>query len=124
VQQAGLQISPSDQSQVINFYSQISNLKTLLASHQQTSQLFAWLEKNTEANVSYQSFDFSAGNRITLKGDAVTEADINQQLAIFENAPEVASVAVSNVSNVQSGSGYQFTIVLTVNPSIFSPSTQ
>ena len=60
-------------------------------------QFFSWLEKNTEANVYYQSFALASGHQVTLGGIAATEADVNQQVAIFENAPEVSSVTISNV---------------------------
>jgi hypothetical protein len=113
-------ISASDQSQLINFYSQITNLQTLLQSHVLTSQFFAWLEQNTEANVYYQSFALATGNQITLTGAANTEADVNQQVAIFENSPEVSSVGVSNVAAPQTPGGkWSFNTTLIMNPSVF-----
>ncbi len=79
-------ISVSDQSNLIHFYSQISNLKSLLQKHVLSSQLFDWLEKNTEANIYYQSFTMTSGYKVNITGYATTEADINQQVAIFDNS--------------------------------------
>jgi len=113
-------ISASDQSQLINYYSQIANLQTLLQQHVLSSQFFTWLEQNTEANVYYQSFGLSEGNAVALGGVAKTEADVNQQIAAFENSPEVSSVTVSNVNAPQLlGNGWSFTVTLDMNPSVF-----
>lgn len=122
INQLGQSISPADQGNLINFYSQISNLKTLLKNHTLTSKLFAWLEKNTEANVTYQSLSFAQGNQITLAGTAISEGDINQQIAIFESSPEISKVNLTSVASGQSGnSGWAFALTLTVSPSIILP---
>lgn len=119
------QVSPSDQSQLIDFYSQIANVQTLLQKHVLPSQFFSWLEKNTEANVYYQSFALTAGRQVTLAGVARSEADVNQQIAIFENSPAISSVTVSNVSAPQLlGNAWDFSVTLAMNPSVFSASTQ
>ena len=118
-------VSTSDQSQLIDYYSQIANLKTLLQNHTLSSQIFSWLEKDTEANVYYQSFALTNGSQLTLSGVASTEADINQQVAIFENDPEISSVTVSNVSAPQLlGNGWTFSVILIINPSVSLSSSQ
>lgn len=118
-------VSASDQSQLINFYSQIANLKTLLQQHVLSSQFFTWLEQNTEANVYYHSLALTQGDQVSLLGSAPAESDINQQVAIFENSPEVSSVAVSNVTAPSLlGSEWTFSVTLIMNPSVFLSSTQ
>jgi hypothetical protein len=118
-------ISTSDQSQLVDFYSQLSNLQTLLSGHVLSSQFFSWFEKNTEANVYYESFSLATGDQVTLSGSAASEADINQQVAIFENSPEVSSVTVSNVSAPELlQSGWKFNVILVMAPSVFSSSSQ
>ncbi len=121
INQLGQSISPADQANLISFYSQLANLRTLLKSHVLSSQFFSWLEKNTEANVYYQSLVLSSDGQVTLSGNARTEADINQALAIFENAPEVQRVAVSNVGISESTGGWGFTATLTLQPSLLVP---
>jgi len=120
VSRAAASVPATDQAQIVNFYSQTANLKTALTSHQFTSQFFAWLESNTEANVYYQTFQLSSGGRVSLKGEAKTEADINQQIAIFESSPDVSGVSLSAVTAGQAGGGFTFNIALVMNPSIFS----
>ena len=121
----GNSVSASDQSQLIDFYSQIANLQTLLQQHTLSSQFFSWLEQITEANVYYRSLALTRGNQIALLGAASTEADINQQVAIFENSPEVSSVTVSNVTAPSLlGGGWTFSATLIMNRSVFSASSQ
>jgi Tfp pilus assembly protein PilN len=121
----GKSVSASDQSQLIDFYSQIANLQTLLRRHTFSSQFFSWLEQNTEANVYYRSLALSEGGQISLSGVAMSEADVNQQVAIFENSPEVSSVTVSSVTAPQLlGTGWTFGVTLVMSPSVFSASSQ
>ena len=115
-------VSVNDEQQIVDFYSQIANLNAALTKHVYVSTFLAWFEKNTEANVYYQSLDFSSGNRVGLKGVAKTEADVNQQIAIFEASPHVTSAVVSNVSPLQGGGGFEFDVTLTMDQSVFSSS--
>lgn len=115
-------ISATEQTNLIDFYSQISNLQTLLKNHVLSSQFFDWLEKNTEVNVYYQSLSLASGYKVTATGYAANESDVNQQISIFENSPEVKSVSVSNVSVAPTIGGWNFTLLITLNPSLFLPS--
>lgn len=99
IQAFGRQISPDEQAKLVGFYSQIANLRTLLSKHVVSSRAFAWLEKNTQANVYYASFDLDvAGSQLTFAVKAKTMADVLQQIAIFENLPEIGKLRISNVS--------------------------
>lgn len=109
-------ISPDDQTRVTTFYSQVTNIKTALQNHVVVSRLLSWLEKNTETNVYYTNFSLSAGGQVMLSGVAKSEADVNQQIAIFEGAPEVEKAAVSSVLFVDSTGLWQFSAALTMDP--------
>jgi Tfp pilus assembly protein PilN len=118
---AGQSISAGDEHQIINFYSQITNLNTALANHVYVSAFLGWLENNTEAKVYYQNLSLSSGGRVSLKGIAATEADVNQQIAIFESSSKVSSVTVSSVAAAQSpATGFEFDVTLTMDPSVFA----
>jgi hypothetical protein len=116
-------ISPQDQTNLLTFYSQISNLQTLLANHIIFPQFLSWLEQNTEANVTYTNFSFSSGNEITLTATAASEADVNEQIAIFQASPDIQSMVISNLTAATTGGGFQFGVTLLMNPSIFTAST-
>lgn len=119
IAQLAQKISPDDQANLITFYSQIANLQSLLGKHVLFSQFFAWLGQNTESNVYYSQFAFASGNQITLTGLAKSEADVNEQVAIFEASPEVQKTAVSNVQLSATTGLWQFAATLIINPSIF-----
>lgn len=118
-------ISASDQAQLVDFYSQTANLQTLLQKHTLTSQFFSWLESNTEANVTYTSFSLTLDDHALLGGTAASEADINQQIAVFENSPQVSSVSVSAVTApLIPGQAWTFRANLAMTPSVFLSSTK
>lgn len=128
VSTANNSISADQETQLINFYSQIANLQSILSHHVYTTSFLAWLENNTEANIYYQSMDFSAGNIVVLKGVAKTEADVNQQVAIFEGSSAVKSTVMSSVAPASAAgggtsSGIAFAVTLTMQPSAFSSQT-
>ncbi len=108
-------IPASDQAQVATFYSEVTNVQTALQNHVLFSRFLSWLEKSTEANVYYSNLAFVAGNQITLTGAAKTEADVNQQAAIFEAAPEVQKVSVSSIVLSPTTGLWNFTVSLTMN---------
>ncbi len=123
-------ISSGDEAQLAAFYSQTSNLRTLLGNHITFSRFLGWLSANTEANIYYSNFSYSLGGQIDVMGGAPNESDINQQIAVFQSSPEVKSVTVSNVSfSPASGAGavavpagWRFSAILVMNPDIFSSS--
>jgi Tfp pilus assembly protein PilN len=116
-------ISPDDQARLVTFYSEIANLKTVLNNHVAFSRFLAWLEKNTEANVYYSRASFSTENQVLLSGFAKNEADVNQQLVIFERDPSVTNANLSTITLSESDHLWQFSITLTLTPSLFLASS-
>ena len=112
-------ISSSDAQALTTYYSQITNLSTLVASHVIFSQVLTWLESNTEANVYYGSMSFGSGNQVTLSSFARTQADVNQQIAIFESSPNVSSVSITSVMFSATAGMWSFNTVLTLKKSLF-----
>lgn len=107
---------------LIAYYSQTDHVRTLLAHHVVFSQFLAWLEKNTEANVSYNSLSFASGNQANLSLLARSEGDINQQLAIYESDPNVLSVSVSNISLAGVSGFWQANVTIVVSPQLLAQS--
>ncbi len=119
---ASMAIPADQQSALLNFYSQITNLQKLLKNHMIFTPFFSWLEKNTEAKTFYSKIMFSSGNQISITVLSRTQADMNQQLAIFESAPEVSNINVSNVAPtpVNKVVWQQANVTLFMKPSVFS----
>ena len=118
-QKIGQSVSAADEASIVTFYSQISNLRSLIKGHIFFSQLLTWLERDTEANVYYTSMVLASGNQVTLAGVAKTAADVSEQVAAFEAAPEVSMLSLSSVTFSPSVNGWVFNIVLTMQPSVF-----
>jgi hypothetical protein len=112
-------IPSGDEAGLISYYSGIINLRTLLQQHVAFSQFLAWLEKNTQSNVFYSQFSFGAENQIAITGNAKTQADLTQQIAIFESSPKVQKAVVSNVGISGATGLWQFTATLIMDPSVF-----
>ena len=99
VQAFGEQVPVEDQKKIVSFYSQVSNLKTILANHIFSAQLFNWLEKNTQKNVTFSKFNLNVTtNQVGLGGTAKTMDDFNQELAIFAAQADVEKISVGNVA--------------------------
>ena len=115
------QVPVEDQKKIISFYSQISNLKTVLANHVFSSQLFGWLEKNTQVNVSYDKFNLNTtNNQLSLSGTAKTMDDVNQQMVIFQSQENVSKIALGNIGFT--GGVWRFETTLSFQPGYFGRS--
>ena len=113
-------VASGDSASLVGLYSQTIHAKSLLQGHVLFSQFLMWLGNHTEANAYFTSFGFAAGNQATLTVLAKSEADINQQIAIFESDPDIATVAVSNISLAAVSGFWQANMTLTMKPSIFT----
>lgn len=117
--QLGQSISASDQANLVAYYSEVANLHTLIGGHVFFSQVLTWLENNTEANVYYGNFKFTSGNQISFSAYGKTEADVNQQLEIFEGSPNVQAVSVGTIAFSPTVGMWEFDVTLTMQPSVF-----
>ena len=116
-------VASGDVASLVSLYSQTVQAESLLRGHVFFSQFLTWLGSHTEANAYYTSLTFASGNQVTLAVLTKSEADINQQIAIFENDPDVASIAVSSVSLASVSGFWQTNVTLTMKPSMFMAGT-
>jgi len=120
IQQFSQQIPLEEQNQIISFYSQLLNLRSLLTNHVISSPVFTWLEDNTQINVYFASFSLNRREgQVRLAGVAKTMEDVTQQFAIFVSKPEIAKVEIPNVSF--SSGAWRFDVTLTFIPGYFLP---
>lgn len=123
IQTFGQQVSLEEQTKIINFYSQITNIKSLLLNHIFSSQLLSWLESNTQTNVYWSKFNLdTAGNKLSLIGQARSMNDVVQQLAIFESKSEPKKADVRNVTYLNGL--WQFDVALIFDPSFLRGAVQ
>ncbi len=112
--------STQQQEQLINFYSQLQNLNSVLDKHVITSPLFSWIEASTISSVYFSRMAVNVtANQVTLSGYARSLADFSQQLKVFQDrSNDVARVNFSNVSADSRGL-WQFDLTLFMRPGFF-----
>lgn len=109
-------ISSDDQSKLVSYYSEITNVKAVLQNHVIFSRFMTWLEQHTDQNVYFSTLTFNSGDQVRMTGLAPAESDVNQQLAIFENAPEVTKAQISTVAIQSQSNLWGFDLSLTLDP--------
>lgn len=121
INEIGGQISQQDRENFINFYSQLINLQGLLNRHIKGSNIYNFLEKNTEQGVYYEGANLSATeHNISLTGVARSYDNLVKQLAAFEQAPEISRVMLQD--SQASDKGIRFSLQLIFKPELLSPS--
>lgn len=104
------------QDELIAFYSQISNLSTLLSKHPNTLKILSWLEASTQPNIYFSKFSFNlATYQLSLIGVGKTPLDVAEQINIFEKSTEAARVNFNNISSM-TGGGWQFNVSVFLDP--------
>ena len=112
------QVAPTEREGFITFYSQLSNLQKLLASHIISSKVFPVLEGLTDQRVSYSTLNISVVDRtVTVDGVAKDYAALASQLAIYEQSPEVEKVILEN--SALTNKAVRFTAKVTLKDEVF-----
>ena len=111
-------IPQEEQEQFIAFYSQLVNLQTLLKTHPMSSEIFSFLEENTNSRVYYTGLDLDAQDRrLSLDGVAASYDVLVQQLETFGQLETVErySVTESQVRDNQ----VRFRLIIFFTPDFF-----
>lgn len=116
-------VSAEDQERFVTFYSQLFNLQRVLEDHPASANIFRFLEKNTVPAVYFSDALFrKAEGSVALKGISNNFENLSGQLAILEQAPEVAKILLNNVSLQREGVSFSVTIVF--QSQFFNQATQ
>jgi len=117
---AQIQVSSSGyeadaQKNLVDFYSRITNLKSLLQQHPRVSKIFAFLENATNVKVTYTAVDLSVAQKaITIDGFAESRAVLASQLLAYESYAGVSQVQLQN--DAQFGNAVRFKVRITLDP--------
>jgi hypothetical protein len=124
-------LKPEDQVKIINFYSQIENLKTILGAHTASSPVFAWLESNTQTSTYFKSFNFDlVKSQITITGSAKSTEDLAEQVLVFEKMVSAGTLRKFDMGSitVAENDAVNFSFTITASPnflkSILNPATE
>lgn len=105
---------PRDQRDaVMQAYSQVLNIKELLASHTYLSRTLMWVEHNTQKNISIDTMTVSLErNTIELTGKGPDKTNIAEQVVAFESADGVKSVSLTDAQFQTVPASFHMTIYL------------
>jgi hypothetical protein len=113
-------IPVTTQNQIVLFYSQLANIKTLLAGHTLSSRLFEFFETKTLPTISYDKMNANTQTReVELTGRAASLQDFGVQLGVFQNEHRIQKAVVKNLAASLAG-GWTFNILLTFDPTLFN----
>lgn len=122
IRQFAEQVSDEEQEELRSFYSQLANLKTILAEHSVSAPAFSFLEKNTLPQVYYTRARLDAVlGEMVLEGVAFGVDDVASQAALFERAPEVSRVNMKSISRAGENA-QRFNITIYFAPGFFRES--
>lgn len=115
-------VSESEQKELIEFYSQLYNIQSLIGGHLHPSRFFDFLEKSTHPMVKFSGLRLNIiGGEAVLEGAAPDFDTVASQLSAFKNDAQVASVALesSKRRDVKEGGGVLFSMKLMMQKNIF-----
>jgi len=117
ITEIGGAISEADRENFVNFFSQLVNLQNLLDSHIKGSNIYSFLEKNTNQGVYYEGGNLSVAERyLRLDGIARSYDNLTQQLVAFEQAPEIERVILTESQTADKG--VRFSLQLVIKPEL------
>jgi len=110
-------VDETQQKQIITFFSQMTNIQTLLSKHKTFSQIFDFVERSTYPQINYSDFKFSAAEmEIKIEGTAPTYNDLIKELALYKQSPEVKTAQLENSSAQEQSREVRFSIKLILDP--------
>ena len=100
----------------LNYQKKIQNFFPLLENHKFPSRFFEFFEKNTHPRVFFSQISLNSQDLLAdLTGQTDSFFTLGQQLSIFEERPEVATLNLTQVSIGRVGK-IEFTLNLFFNP--------
>jgi len=92
------EISVNDRNEVLAFYSQLFNLKTLLSQHVYSTNIFSRLELITHPQVMFTNFSYNyKTSQIKLEGNAKDLNVLAQQLLAFYKTTDFKKINISDI---------------------------
>lgn len=112
-------VTPDEQRQIFNFYSQLSNIDLLLKKQGKGSAYLDLVEKNTLKAIIYTAMDMKLDDKVVVvKFDGKTSAYgvIVQQLDLYKKMANVKDVKLTGARTAsQAADGILFSIQITLN---------
>jgi hypothetical protein len=112
-------ISDEEREQIQGFYSQLVNLRTLLAGHTAATPVLELLERTVQPDVYYTKLTLNGNtNQAILTGAATSLNAIASQASVLQAQPEVDHLDFNNAGSQTQGP-WQFTMTVYLEPDVF-----
>lgn len=112
-------VTPEEQKQIFNFYSQLSNIDSLLDTRGRALMYFDLIEKNTLKAVTYSSMNLAVSGKavtIDLGGRTMAYATVVEQMDLYKKMPGVKEVKIlGSRAAGQAVDGIEFSLQIIVN---------
>lgn len=109
-------VRAEEREQLIGFYSQIANLKAILAAHPFSSKVFTVLERYTISSIYFESAQLSTDETtLTVNGVSPSFDALGQQAAVLSRASEIQSVKLVQASFRENEVTFSFNIIFTTD---------
>lgn len=117
------QVPEQEQKDIATFYSQLANIRTVLAKHTASTAFLDWLEGGTIQQVQLTKVSYNPTSRqVQITGTARSATDVAAQIVAFQNLAGVERVDFRSSSQVGNNSLFDLTIV--VAPGSFTSAGQ
>jgi len=119
-------ITPKEEAEkeFIQFYSQLTNIRSLLGSHIAATPFFAVLETNTMENIGFSDMTIDIVDRTaSMSGFAESYEILARQIAIYENMPSIERVVLTSARRVDNIVNFELRMALTSDLFKLSPAT-
>ena len=112
ITEIGGAVSETDRANFVNFYSQLVNLQSLLNNHIKGSNIYTFLEKNTNQGIYYEGASLSVTEHfLRLEGVARSYDNLVQQLVAFEQTPEIEKTILEDSQTAEKGIRFSLQII-------------
>ena len=110
-------VSPNEQTSVFNFYSQLSNIETLLQKQGKATPFLTSIEQQTLKEVVYTGIDLriaSPATVIIITGKTAAYPSVVQQLERYKQIPNVTDVKLLGARFISPAEGVNFSVQITI----------
>ena len=106
------------EKEFIQFYSQLTNIRTLLESYTAITPFFAALEDNTKADVGFSDMMINVKERtVNMSGFARSYEVLAGQVAVYEKMPSVQRVSLASARRTEDTVSFELRMIL--EPDLF-----
>ncbi len=115
IDQKRQELRPELVQKIFSLEARFKTMQSLIQKHAFPSRTFTWVEQHTHPRVSFSTFGFDGAQRkLTLTGTADSLVSLNQQIALFQQNPDIEKVDFGGLSFTKETGhvGFNTTVIL------------